>query len=57
MNWDAIGAMGEVVGALAVVTALLILLIQVRHNNKSMIEANALQKAAAISKHAESIGI
>jgi hypothetical protein len=57
MNWDAIGAMGEVVGALAVVTALLILLIQVRQNNKSMIEANALQKAAAISKHAESIGI
>ena len=57
MNWDAIGAIGEVIGALAVVTTLLILLIQVRQNNKSMIEANALQKAAAISKHAESIGI
>ena len=57
MNWDAIGAIGEIIGALAVVTTLLILLIQVRQNNKSMIEANALQKAAAVSKHAESIGI
>jgi hypothetical protein len=57
MNWDAIGAIGEIIGALAVVTTLLILLIQVRQSNKSMIEANALQKAAAVSKHAESIGI
>tara|TARA_B110000438_G_scaffold20791_1_gene18968 strand:+ start:3167 stop:3745 length:579 start_codon:yes stop_codon:yes gene_type:complete len=57
MNWDAIGAIGEIIGALAVVTTLLILLIQVRQSNNSMIEANALQKAAAVSKHAESIGI
>ena len=57
MNWDAIGAIGEIIGALAVVTTLLILLIQVRQSNKSMIEANALQKAAAVSKHAESIGV
>jgi len=57
MNWDAIGAIGEIIGALAVVTTLLILLVQVRQSNKSMIEANALQKAAAVSKHAESIGI
>ena len=57
MNWDAIAAIGEIIGALAVVTTLLILLIQVRQSNKSMIEANALQKAAAVSKHAESIGV
>ena len=57
MNWDAIGAIGEIIGALAVVTTLLILLIQVRQSNNSMIEANALQKAAAVSKHAESIGV
>lgn len=56
-NWDAVGAIGEVVGAFAVVTTLLILLIQVRQNTKSMVEANRLQKAAAIDKHAESIGI
>lgn len=56
MNWEAIGAIGEVVGAIAVVTTLIILLIQVRQNTRSMMEANELQKAAAIDKHAESIG-
>ena len=56
MNWEAIGAIGEVVGAIAVVTTLLVLIIQVRQNTKSMMEANELQKAAAIDKHAELIG-
>ncbi|NKB33700.1 MAG: hypothetical protein GKR91_11435 [Pseudomonadales bacterium] len=56
MNWEAIGAIGEVVGAIAVVTTLIVLLFQVRQNTQSMIEANRLQKAAAIDKHADSIG-
>ena len=57
MNWEAIGAIGEVVGAIAVVTTLIILLIQVRQNTQSMIEANRLQKASAIDKHADSMGL
>lgn len=56
MNWDAIGAIGEVVGALAVVITIIVLLIQVRQNTRSMVEANELQKASAIDKHPESIG-
>ena len=33
MNWDAIGAIGEIVGALAVVTSLIYLSIQIRTQN------------------------
>ena len=35
MNWDAVGAVGEVVGAVAVVTTLVYLSIQIRQNTKS----------------------
>ena len=34
MNWDAIGAIGEIVGALAVVVTLIYLAIQIRSSNK-----------------------
>ncbi|MCZ6894275.1 MAG: hypothetical protein O7H40_09540 [Gammaproteobacteria bacterium] len=34
MNWDAISAVGEVVGALAVVLSLLYLALQIRHSSK-----------------------
>lgn len=34
MNWDAIGAIGEIVGALAVVLSLIYLSIQIRTQNK-----------------------
>jgi len=34
MNWEAIGALGEVIGALAVVASLIYLASQIRHNNK-----------------------
>ena len=56
MNWEAMGAIGEIVGAIAVVTTLIVLIIQLRQNTRSMDEANYLQKSAAIDKHAESIG-
>jgi len=36
MNWDAIGAIGEVVGALAVVLTLAYLAVQIRQNTKSV---------------------
>ena len=34
MNWEAIGAFGEIIGAVAVVASLLYLATQVRHSNK-----------------------
>ena len=36
MNWDAIGAVGEVVGAVAVVVTLVYLTIQLRQNTRTM---------------------
>ena len=34
MNWDAIGAMGEIIGAIAVVTSLIYLAVQIRTQNR-----------------------
>ena len=42
MNWDAIGAIGEVIGAFAVVLSLLYLALQIRHSSK-MAEDTALR--------------
>lgn len=39
MNWDAIGAIGEIAGALGVIATLLFLGIQIRHNSKSTMAA------------------
>jgi len=38
MNWEAIGALGEVVGALAVILTLLYLAVQIRHSKKLLEE-------------------
>ena len=42
MNWDALGAIGEVVGAIAVVVTLIYLAVQIRQNTSS-IRASTLQ--------------
>lgn len=42
MNWDALGAIGELVGAIAVVATLAYLAVQVRQNNK-LSRATAVQ--------------
>ena len=44
MNWDAIGAIGEIVGALAVVTSLIYLAVQIRQSN-NLARANAHENA------------
>ena len=36
MNWEAVGAIGEVVGAIAVIATLLYLALQIRQNTKAM---------------------
>jgi len=39
MNWEAIGAIGEIVGALAVVASLAYLVIQIRQNTAAVATA------------------
>jgi len=50
MNWEAIGAIGEIVGALAVVASLLYLAIQTRANANAL-RANAVWNAETIFAH------
>ena len=40
MNWDAIGAVGEIVGALTVLITLIYLAIQIRQSNRIAITAS-----------------
>ena len=56
MNWEAIGAIGEIVGAAAVVATLIILLFQVRHSTQVMEESNKLELASALDRHSDSVG-
>ena len=47
MNWDAIGAIGEIVGAAAVVASLLYLAVQTRANAKAL-RANAIWNSETV---------
>jgi hypothetical protein len=49
MNWDAIGAVSELMGALGVIATLLYLSIQVRQNSK-MMKANSKQSISDASQ-------
>ena len=55
MNWDAIGAIGEITGAVAVVVTLIILILQIRQSTKATLESNKLERAIAIDRHSESV--
>jgi len=48
MNWDAIGAAGEVLGALTVICTIVYLSIQVKHARTSTVDQNRLTRATAI---------
>jgi len=48
MNWDAIGAIAEVIGALAVLITLAYLAVQVRQNSTQLREAARLAKIASL---------
>jgi hypothetical protein len=56
LNWEAIGAIGESVGALAVLVTLIILVVQIRHSIRIMAESNRLERASAVDRHSDSIG-
>lgn len=48
MNWEAIGALGEIVGALAVVLTLAYLAIQVRHAKAAATDTNRLERSKGV---------
>ncbi|MFT4562959.1 MAG: hypothetical protein ACI9BW_002710 [Gammaproteobacteria bacterium] len=48
MNWDALGAISELVGALAVVATLVYLAIQIRQNTKQIEENTSTVRASAV---------
>jgi hypothetical protein len=48
MNWDAIGALGESIGALAVVLTLGYLALQIRHARTAASDVNRLNRATGI---------
>ena len=49
MNWEAIGAVGELIGALAVLVTLFYLAKQIRHGSESQDRANELAQAGSIT--------
>ena len=48
MNWEAIGAIGEIVGALAVGLTLAFLAIQVRHAKEAAADTNRLERSQGV---------
>ncbi len=48
MNWEAIGAVGEILGAIAVVLTLAYLAIQVRYAKKATMDATSLNRANGV---------
>ena len=49
MNWEAIGAVGEILGALAVFASLIYLARQIRQNTQ-MMKSTVRQQLAAVSQ-------
>jgi hypothetical protein len=54
VNWDAIGAIGEVVGAVGVIATLGYLAVQIRQNNMHLAENAKISKVAALEANANS---
>ena len=50
MNWEAIGAIGEIVGAVAVVITLAFLVVQVRHNNAALLQQSTRESTANLQR-------
>jgi hypothetical protein len=48
INWEAIGAVGEIAGALAVIATLFYLSLQIRQNSRSLDRANEFAQANSI---------
>ena len=49
MNWEAIGAIGELVGAVGVILTLVYLAYQIRQNTRQLVQNETSARAAAIN--------
>jgi len=49
MNWEAIGAIGEIIGAIAVVASLIYLSVQIRHNSRQVEQQTSALNAESIT--------
>ena len=56
MNWDAIGAIGEIVGAVAVIATLIYLTIQIRDSARASRAASVTDATAAVQAWYQEIG-
>jgi len=56
VDWEAISAIGELIGATAVVATLVFLVVQMIQSTKVMEESNRLERAATMERHSDSIG-
>jgi hypothetical protein len=55
MNWEALGAIGEIVGAVAVIVTLVYLAIQVRHSSKTLEENTAQLRISSVHDYTVSL--
>jgi hypothetical protein len=55
MNWDAIGAIAELLGAVGVIASLVYLATQIRHSREQMRAVNAQQFQAQVSSTAQAM--
>lgn len=49
MNWEAISAIGEIIGAIAVVISLIYLAAQIRHNTRELDEQNRTNRITSLT--------
>jgi len=55
MNWQAIGAIADIVGATAVLATLIYLALQIRQNSRSINQQNDMARAQTIQARADSV--
>jgi hypothetical protein len=55
MTITELGALGEFIGAIAVVVTLIFLSVQVRYSARAMDETNRLERASALDRHNDSV--
>jgi hypothetical protein len=55
MNWEALGALAEMIGAIAVISTLIFLALQVKHGSRSIDRQNALAESDSVTRSVDLI--
>lgn len=53
MHWDALGAIGEIIGALAVIATLVYLAVQVKHSKAAVEENTRTARISVLDQHTQ----